>query len=1135
MGVGAATLVVIVWRVQSRQMITLVPFEEDDEELREQVRQAFKDRQPPVDDEIARQVKAVLDQLGAALRTGNPGPIMARFDLDRMLDELAAVSGGAAPRRNTKERWEFRRGFAQSFGVTLAQRGQMFNWDETDIRTVKKLNNDEAVIITRHKHPNGASLKMRWWVTRRNGDWQIYDFEDLDWASRISTEMVALLGQGLGQAVEIGRAFRTIAEALHAIAQRDLDRAEQKLAQVRGVQLPPRFESPRQLANGLVLLHRHQNAEALKALEEAHRLQPDFPVADFLRGVALNRLGKPDQALKHLQAYRDLLGEDAEVCREIGEGLCELHRFDDAAKEYRKALDFNPKEDDAFLGLLRSLGGDSNLDDVGPRFAKLDNLYANFDVCAEDCERREFPELLDPIVQAMRKIDPDYPPVDYYQALVYAQTGRPDEAVRSLESSLRKEKDKQKQQEYRQHFLKAMASGGHYSQAYTAATSPREAFRFLAGEAVKRYRTDALKKLVAAHAQKDASDPVLALCRAEIYVRDGKYALADKGFANALAHRPDAETLQSFRASRVLARYHTGQVMSAYRDIQPREETFAQLASLLFEDEKDDQLQELLNAHARDAPDSIETDRFRYRLLIHQNKTAEGIALFKTALAKSSVKEKRSELVSEFLSDMVAEGKLLEGYQSAPDAREAFRQLADDLIGDWDDLRRLLDAHRAGNAEDPWLAYYQAEAHLHEQAWEKAAKVLAEEWKRNPKDARDAIRGDYVFALYKAGHWQQAYAEIEPHKETFTQLANLLANDRKGSELEALVRLHRPNAGDNLDLTFYEMRAKALTKKWAEAASLLRQASQNQTKEFERANSQTYFLLDLAAEERWLEGYRAAVDKTAAFDTLAAQLLTQKKDKDLAALLEEHHKNGAGEPWYSFYQGELFLLRGDAQQAASRFATALSKAKSQDEWRLRNGLFRAQVQAGRAALAYTEHKADEATFASLAQLCMQNKDAKQLQGVIDAYRKDTPDDPNLVSWEMELMWLRKDYEGALRLLTEHREDVFTQSMFRWKADNYRVRCLVKLKRNDEAVRAAEKIVKKRSGDRLLLVLAHAAAGDVPQTIAAVGKRGTKAYLLPRCYDDDDLGPILKSKEFDAFRAKFPEPKRDKAAENWPEA
>src|SRR5262249_44694849 len=159
-------------------------------------------------------------------------------------------------------------------------------------------------------------------------------------------------------------------------------------------------------------------------------------------------------------------------------------------------------------------------------------------------------------------------------------------------------------------------------------------------------------------------------------------------------------------------------------------------------------------------------------------------------LAKPLAPEKRSELISEFLLDMLTADKPLEGYEAAPDAGEAFHQLAGGLLEDdhWDDLRRLLESHRRDHADDPWLAYYQSKVHQHDKAWDKAAKVLGEALKREPEDARDTLETSYVFALYKTGHWERAYAEIEPHDQTFTHLANLMANDKKGVELEALVR-----------------------------------------------------------------------------------------------------------------------------------------------------------------------------------------------------------------------------------------------------------------------------------------------------------------------------------------------------------
>ena len=37
-------------------------------------------------------------------------------------------------------------------------------------------------------------------------------------------------------------------------------------------------------------------------------------LTDLLKGMALNRLGKWDEALKFIEAYRDLLGEDVPLC-----------------------------------------------------------------------------------------------------------------------------------------------------------------------------------------------------------------------------------------------------------------------------------------------------------------------------------------------------------------------------------------------------------------------------------------------------------------------------------------------------------------------------------------------------------------------------------------------------------------------------------------------------------------------------------------------------------------------------------------------------------------------------------------------------------------------------------------------------
>ncbi len=68
------------------------------------------------------------------------------------------------------------------------------------------------------------------------------------------------------------------------------------------------------------------------------------------------------------------------------------------------------------------------------------------------------------------------------------------------------------------------------------------------------------------------------------------------------------------------------------------------------------------------------------------------------------------------------------------------------------------------------------------------------------------------------------------------------------------------------------------------------------------------------------------------------------------------------------------------------------------------------------------------------------------------------------------------------------------------------------------------MAKRRYGNQLLLALAHASAGDVKQTIAVLEKQLPNTYLVRSCYQDRDLGPILRGEAFQELRQKFPEPK-----------
>jgi predicted Zn-dependent protease len=839
-------------------------------------------------------------------------------------------------------------------------------------------------------------------------------------------------------------------------------------------------------------------------------------------GLARMRAAGPFARPLHLRRAQ------AQAHRNEGDDLLDAGRLAEAAAAYRNALDLDPQDSEAFLGLIRAVPWNDDLSDVPRRFAKLrdpdENFELCFELCAVACEERRFPRLLEKLVEAMRRVDPDYLRLDYYLALCKARSDETQQAVALFRSALNKQPDAEKREEYVRGFLSAMAEAGKFEEAYGAAPDARTAFRLLAANSVGTYRTDGLKRLVILHGKKHAADPLLPWYQAEVYAREGRYARADKAFTDALAHPPDDATMPIFRANRVLARYHTGHALDAYRDIGPPQETFLQLASLAFQDEKNDVLQALLDAHAKNEPDSVDVLTYRARLKIRQDKVDDGIALFRAALTKMQ-EEKHEGIVYRFLADLVSAGKAVEGYQAAPDAKKAFQFAAEELLEQEraEELPRLIAAHRQREPADPWLDYYQAEVFFEEKAWDKAAAALAEGLKKAAPDEQQGFRRQYVYAMYKASRGMQAYQESPERDRTFVQLADLLAGDKKGGELENLIAAHRRLAAPtDPEPIFYNSLAKVLLKQPDEAVHSFNRACQLQTNEYLRAQYVSRFVLAMTEAGYLAQAYQAAPDKSAAFRTLAAELQVRKKDKDLAALLDLHRDGHDKEPWYQFYAGQVELLRGQPKRAEEHFAAGLAAVPRVERWSLRTGLFQARVKAGKAVAAYQEYEPGASTFADLARICAQEKDARQLQALIDAHRKADPDDDSLPAWEVEVKYLNEDYEGALKLLAENREEAFSQPVWPWKADDYRVRCLVKLKRTDDALREAEALAKKRTGSRLFLVLAQASTGDVKQTIAALGK-SPQPYFLSDCYKDPDLGPILRSEAFKELQEKFPEP------------
>ncbi len=274
-----------------------------------------------------------------------------------------------------------------------------------------------------------------------------------------------------------------------------------------------------------------------------------------------------------------------------------------------------------------------------------------------------------------------------------------------------------------------------------------------------------------------------------------------------------------------------------------------------------------------------------------------------------------------------------------------------------------------------------------------------------------------------------------------------------------------------------------------------------------------------------MEGFRAAPDKVLAFEALARQLVIQKKYKELAKLIQEHATTNAGDPWLQLYSGELNLERGESAQADECLTALLVRSAETDRWYLqcRFDMLRARIKTDNAAATYQELGPGSRTFRQLANACISEKSADQLQALIAVHRQAHPHAGDWAMWDLEVLWLKKDYAGVLKLLKNDQQEQWKWPPFKWKADSFLVRSLLYLKRPDEALQVAENSAKNKMSDRALLVLVHASRGDVKRTLEVITRLGLRRFTVEEFYRDPDLGPILRSAAFGEFRERFPEP------------
>lgn len=989
------------------------------------------------------------------------------------------------------------------------------------VRKTKKGEAGDLVVIAAHRENKGASpTRYRWWFANRGGVWKIIDAENLEWALPLSR--IALTHKAGYQSeakVDIRNLEWTMGE------KRNPQATEATLKKIRVDKLPKSLIGAYHLRYARLHLEQHRDQDCLDACAAALRAHPDLPYVQVLK-LHVSLLRRSEEASDLAVRCLEDIGPDAELFYFQGVAHLHLGKHREAAACFRKTLDDVPTHAEAFRALLRCVSPDDNRD-IGDRFAKLQRPEDHFANFAREAWNRYDASTLEQLAQTTRRLQPDMALPEAYLALAHAEQGRLAPAMESFQRASWLQESPEERRRYHVLIAAPLARRNLAVKAYPQFADAAIAFEALASALLQEKKLADLRQLVRLHGEKFPGDGLAKLYHADLLLRDDKYSEASDAYAVAFAKVDNANLLDLHRANYVFARYKAGDTLGAYRDIPQTLGTFGQLADLCWVDKKADELQKLVAEHRRKNPSDPQAFRPQWRVTILQGKPDDAGKVMQAIWRDRTVSDPR-RMLDDFLFDMIASNFVLEAYRHAPDRSLAFESIFHHLLGEARaaELQAIISMRRKEAPMDPLVDVADAVVADHAGDWTKALRHFRTAWPHLPIAVKARWTVRYLHAGHKVGQGMKTYEELRAQPGIFRTYAGFVIADKDRDAFEKLMQHHDSMPPDDRFFEAYVARRLILQEKF-DAAQAKFAAAWKSVAPLERSALVHGFVVDLARFGRGIDAYRCVPDKQYAFQTLAWQFRNKAKVAEFERLLEEHAKHHADDPHLLLNRGELHLLKGELAEAEQQFLLAEKKKLSFGDSQLtRAGLVRARVQMGKTVATYREWGATPVAFMALADQCVIEKQPAQLQLLLAAYREVNPNAEPLMAWDVTVLWMKNDYQATVEaVLTGRAALLAPTSPHRSTSESYLVRSLVRLKKFDQAIEEAEKMNKQKDGPQILLVLAVASTGDVARTLVHVDKFRMPRYLIEDCYDDVDLGPILRSDAFTPFRKRYPVPLR----------
>lgn len=746
----------------------------------------------------AKAVAAVIDQIIDAARKNDSATVSTFVDANRLFREIERQQLLVA--LQPAEKLAMRMTLASTIGTTLLEELNTFDTRVARVHLIRFAENggDDIVAIVRllDKRDRQGPL-IRFWLTREGNQWKVFDWEESESLFRSSSRIGAWTAIFCGQpgSDELQRLLLAARDA----ASGDMTRAEQILGDSSETPLVDRFESSRMALYSQIKFAQGDYLMAQRCFDAAVAGDPEILLAPKILSALYAAKGDHAQSLEQARRGVKELGPDPQFYVRIGDALAHLNNPNEAAIAYRTGLDIDPNSVVNFLGLAAVLTGDQKRE-LAARFSSFDDPATRADEIASGLRQASDGVALAILTDEFSKQGVDKGLVAFYQAVANGLNKRFDVAAKQFQELRDKSNNPSKKAFFQAHAIEALMSAGKPLEAYRGAIDKRVAFQMVADRLLSEEKAQDLLAIAAEYEKEQPGDIRTYLYKGGAYYSKKEYVKADQELAKGMALAETEQVRERFRQFRVMAMYQAGEWASAYKSIPSSVVTFRQLASLLLQDGKGEDLQRLVSMHRVNVPGDHSLDQWEAEAAVLQKDYDTASKLLLTSIDMASENDQKSRLIDRFLDIQIRAGKPLDGYLKSPQPGYSFAFLADRLLAaeDPDGLLKVLQEHRrrsekAGAATDAMarIDYYEGRAFSLKKDYQSAEASFARGMSSaGGTDVANQCRQGRIIALAQLGQAKLAYEQIEPKVQTFDELARFLAREKKAADLKAIVDAH---------------------------------------------------------------------------------------------------------------------------------------------------------------------------------------------------------------------------------------------------------------------------------------------------------------------------------------------------------